>query len=419
MMNWLLFIIGFQMYLSFAIGGCTSVQAETPNTGIERITKHDGDSLEPDMIITGAERTALYYSKLKGKKIACVVNHTSVVGETHLVDTLLSMGIDVKVLFVPEHGFRGKAADGAVIKDGVDPKTGVPIVSLYGAFGADKQPSKEDLEDIELVIFDTQDVGVRCYTYISTMHYVMESCAANEIPFMVLDRPNPNGFYVDGPVLEKEFSSYIGIHKIPLVHGLTVGELAGMINEEGWLREGKKVDLTVIPCKNYTHDSFYKLPVKPSPNLPNARSVLLYPSLVFFEGTTVSIGRGTDKQFQVIGHPDIKHRSFMFTPLPNEGSTKPPQQGKVCYGENLQSLSIGSLMEAEKIRLEWIIDYYNSLKDLDTPFFLKTNYINKLTGTDAFQQQIKDGWTEEEIRDSWEPALSDYKKLRKKYLIYP
>ena len=293
-------------------------------------------------VITAAERISVYHPLLANKKVALVVNQTSIVKGSHLVDTLLKLGVNIKVIFAPEHGFRGKADAGEVISDTKDTKTGLPIISIYGK---KKKPSAEDLKDVDLVLFDIQDVGVRFYTYISTLHYVMESCAEFQKPLMVLDRPNPNGYFVDGEILNPAYKSFVGMHQVPTVYGMTIGEYAKMINGEGWLPNKATCDLTVIECKNYTHDTFYELPVKPSPNLPNIRSILLYPSICFFEGTTLSLGRGTEKQFQVIGHPALKS-DFSFTPMPNEGAKEPPLKGEKCYGLDLSNMTTGSIKES-------------------------------------------------------------------------
>ncbi len=365
----------------------------------------------------GAEQVTNYLPLLKGKRIALVVNQTSIIGNesnhTHLVDSLVGLsegnGFSIKKIFAPEHGFRGTADAGEKVKDGKDTKTGLPIISLYGN---NKKPSKEQLADIELVIFDIQDVGARFYTYISTMHYVMEACAESKIPVLILDRPNPNGFYVDGPVLELPEQSFVGMHQIPIVHGCTVGELAKMINGENWLKNGVQADLTVIPVENYTHQTRYSLPVKPSPNLPNDWAISLYPSLCLFEGTNVSIGRGTEKQFQIVGNPNYPSKDFSFTPKSMEGAKYPKYEGKVCYGKDLTTKKFAY---SHEFFLTELIDFYQNStnkKDFFIPFF--TN----LAGTKKLQQQIEAGKTESEIRESWQADLEKYKAMRKKYLLY-
>lgn len=365
-------------------------------------------------IITGAERVAMYQPQLKGKKVALVVNQTSIIKNKHLVDTLLKLGIDVKVVFAPEHGFRGKADAGEKVDDTKDSKTGLPIMSLYGK---KKKPTADDLKEIDVVVFDIQDVGVRFYTYISTLHYIMEACAENKKPLIVLDRPNPNAYFIDGPMLDPTFKSFIGMHPVPVVYGMTIGEYGQMINGEGWLPNGVKCELTVIPCKNYTHDSYYSLPVKPSPNLPNDRSILLYPSICFFEGTTLSLGRGTDKQFQVIGHPKLES-DFSFTPMPNEGAKDPLLNGQKCYGEDLSNVTTGSIINAKKINLKYLIDYHKKMKSKGEKYFLDNLFIDKLAGTDTLRKQLEAGKTEDEIRKSWQPGLDAFKKVRSKYLLY-
>ncbi|MBK7633504.1 MAG: DUF1343 domain-containing protein [Saprospiraceae bacterium] len=365
-------------------------------------------------VITAAERIALYHPLLQNKKVALVVNQTSIVKESHLVDTLLKLGVNIRVIFAPEHGFRGKADAGEVIDDTKDTKTGLSIISIYGK---KKKPSSEDLKDVDIVVFDIQDVGVRFYTYISTLHYVMEACAEYKKPLMVLDRPNPNGYFIDGEILDPVYKSFVGMHQVPTVYGMTIGEYAKMINGEGWLPNKAICDLTVIECKNYTHDTFYELPVKPSPNLPNIRSILLYPSVCFFEGTTLSLGRGTEKQFQVIGHPSLKS-DFSFTPMPNEGAKEPPLKGEKCYGTDLSNITTGSIIKDKRINLSYLIDYHKKMKSANQKFFLDNNFIDKLAGSDQLRKQIIAGKSEEEIRMTWKPGLEKFMKVRQKYLIY-
>lgn len=362
----------------------------------------------------GAEQIDRYLPNIQDKNIAIVANHTSLVGNRHLVDTLLSLKVNIKRIFCPEHGFRGNIEAGELISNHSDKKTGLPIISLYGG---NKKPKAEYLQDVDAVVFDLQDVGVRFYTYISTMHYVMEACAENNIPLIILDRPNPNGFYVDGPVLDTAYSSFVGMHPVPLVHGMTVGEFAKMINGEGWLLSKVKCNLTVIPCIGYTHKSTYVLPVKPSPNLPNLLSVLLYPSLGFFEGTFVSVGRGTDFPFQVYGYPRYPAKSFKFKPVAKVGaSANPPFKGKVCYGVDLRAYTIDSIMARKSINLEWLISTYRSSPD-KAKFF--NNFFRNLAGTPLLRKQIEDGLDAESIRKSWQPSIEKYKQIRKNYLLYP
>ncbi|MFT2009555.1 DUF1343 domain-containing protein [Pontibacter sp. 13R65] len=361
---------------------------------------------------TGAAQTSRYLKQLQGKRVGLVVNQTSVIGQTHIVDSLLSHGINITTIFAPEHGFRGDADAGAHVKDAKDTKTGLPIISLYGN---NKKPLPAQLQNVDVLVFDIQDVGVRFYTYISTMHYIMEASAENNKPLLVLDRPNPNGYYIDGPVLElkKEFTSFVGMHPIPLVHGLTVGELANMINGEKWLAGQRQCQLTVIPVAGYTHKTKYQLPVRPSPNLPNAQAILLYPSLGLFEGTNVSVGRGTTTPFQLIGSPFYKKKDFSFTPQSMPGAQDPPHKGKTCYGLDLTKAD-----EGQPFTLAYLLEMYHNSTNQDK-FFLPSNFINKLAGNASLQEQVKAGKTEAEIRASWQPALANYKKMRKRYLLYP
>lgn len=364
-------------------------------------------------IEVGANQTASYLPLLKGKNVGVVANQTSVIfnednSYIHLVDSLLSLDIDIKRVFSPEHGFRGKADAAELVADGNDIKTGLPIVSLYGK---NKKPTAEQLSGLDLVVFDIQDVGVRFYTYISTMHYVMEACAENNIPVIVLDRPNPNGHYVDGPILNIEFRSFVGMHPVPLVYGMTIGEYAQMINGEHWLKNDVKCDLTVIQLKNYKHSSSYSLPIRPSPNLPNDKSINLYPSLGLFEGTPVNAGRGTEFQFQRYGSPDFPTSDFTYTPQPNFGSKYPKHQGKLCNGVDLSNEPTQS-----KVNLKWVVDAYQKSKDKNA-FFGNTFTIH--AGSKKLEAQLKDGLTAAEIEDSWKPDIKAFNKMRKKYLIYP
>lgn len=362
-------------------------------------------------IRTGAEQPQKYLPLLQNKKVGLVVNHTSLVDQIHLVDFFLEKNIQVKTIFAPEHGFRGEAAAGEEIKDGRDIKTGVKIASLYGE---NKKPTKEQLKELDLIVFDIQDVGCRFYTYISTLHLVMEACAESGLPLVVLDRPNPNGDYVAGPVLEPEFQSFVGMHPIPVVHGCTVGELALMINGEQWLRNKTKCKLTVVPVENYTHKTRYLLPVRPSPNLPNDLSVRLYPSLCFFEATSVSVGRGTDFPFQVLGGLNPGLGSFTFIPKDIAGvALNPINEGKVCYGADLRNLT-----EIPGFTLKYFLDFYHQYKN-EKDFLTRESWLNTLAGTDRLLMQIRQGKSEAEIEQSWQPALTKYKENRKKYLLYP
>lgn len=366
--------------------------------------------------MVGADRLDYYLPMLELKRVALVVNQTSRTNGMHLVDALLSVGIDIKKVFAPEHGFRGDADAGEKITNGRDPQTGLPIVSLYGSH---KKPTAEDLVDIDVVVFDIQDVGARFYTYISTLHYIMEACAEQGKTCLVLDRPNPNGFYVDGPILEPKFKSFVGMHPVPIVHGLTVGELAQMINGEKWLVGSRQCNLSVVPCVGYTHLYHYQLPVKPSPNLPNNRAIYLYPSLCFFEGTPISVGRGTDQQFQVIGCPALAQKmKYKYTPQSKPGAKAPLYQNETCYGQDLSLLNVHDLEQRGKLNLQWLIDMYRAYPNKDK-FFNADGFFDKLAGTTRLREQIQAGWSEEKIKASWQPALTQYKALRKKYLLYP
>ncbi|QHT71608.1 DUF1343 domain-containing protein [Rhodocytophaga rosea] len=362
---------------------------------------------EAAQLLTGAQQLNAYLPELAGKQVAMVVNHTSLVGNTHLVDTLLSHKINIRKIFAPEHGFRGEASNGETLKNEIDPNTGLPLVSLYGK---NKKPTAEQLADIDLVIFDIQDVGTRFFTYISTMHYVMEACAENAKQVIVLDRPNPNGHYIDGPILKPAFKSFVGMHPIPIVHGLTVGELAQMINGEKWLAGGKSCNLKVIPVKEYTHQTEYILPVKPSPNLPNQQSIRLYPTTCLFEGTMLSVGRGTDYPFQVIGAPDPGFGNFTFTPKDLPYAKNPPHANVKCYGQDFRQDTLNHLS------IQLVIDMYKKAPD-KTKFFKP--YFNTLTGTDQVRKHIESGMTEAQIKQSWQQELQAYKAMRNKYLLYP
>lgn len=367
-------------------------------------------------VIPAAENVAEYYHLLKGKNIGMVVNQTSMVGQKHLVDSLLELDVNITTIFAPEHGFRGTADAGENIKDGIDVKTNLPLISLYGK---KKKPLQTDLEGIEVMVFDIQDVGVRFYTYISTLHYVMEACAENNIKLIVLDRPNPNAHYIDGPVLEQAFSSFVGMHPVPVVYGMTIGEYAKMINGEKWLNGGVQADLVVVQNRNYTHDSYYELPIKPSPNLPNIQSILLYPSLCFFEGTHVSVGRGTNNQFQVIGHPKYGLGSYTFTPKSMEGAKYPKHENKICYGMSLIDQTKGFLYNQKQLNLTYLIGFYNNIHSQGLDFFLDNNFFEKLAGTAELRQQIINGVSEDVIRQGWKEKIDQFKDTRSKYLLYP
>lgn len=360
------------------------------------------------VIKTGADNYEKYLPLLKDKKVGIVTNQTGILSDkTHVVDFLLEKKIAVQTIFAPEHGFRGTADAGEHIVDGKDPKTDLPIISLYGD---NKKPKPAQLSGIDVMIFDLQDVGARFYTYISSLHYVMEACAENNVPLIVFDRPNPNGSIVDGPLLEKEFTSFVGMHPIPLLHGMTIGEYAQMANGEKWLKDSAQCKLTVIPCVDYSRTMPYSLLVKPSPNLPNDQSINLYASLCLFEGTNVSMGRGTEKQFQIYGSPYLTKTNFSFTPKPNFGAKDPLYNGKECFGEDLTAYP-----KLKQLELKWLIKAYQNTSD-KTKFF--NAFFTKLAGTKKLQQQIESGVSEAQIRQSWQKDLEAFKKMRTKYLIY-
>lgn len=386
-------------WVFFCLSACTAQK----NTAKKKIKS----------IQTGAQQTEAYISILKSKKIGIVANQTSVISKTnnnniHLVDSLQQLGIDIATVFSPEHGFRGKADAAEHVANAVDIKTGIPIVSLYGK---NKKPTTKQLQNLDLVLFDIQDVGVRFYTYISTLHYVMEACAEQQIPVIVLDRPNPNAHYVDGPMLNPKHSSFVGKHPVPLVYGMTIGEYAQMINGQHWLKNKIKCDLTVIPLKNYTHQTPYHLTIRPSPNLPNDLSINLYPSLGFFEGTPINAGRGTEFQFQRYGSADFSKSDFSYTPQPNFGSKYPKHKGKFCYGVDLSHQK-----KLSKVNISWLLDAYQKSPDKKA-FFGRTFTIH--AGDTILQHQIESGKTAVEIEESWQAAIEEFKKIRAQYLIYP
>ncbi|WP_445456916.1 exo-beta-N-acetylmuramidase NamZ family protein [Flavobacterium sp. HNIBRBA15423] len=362
----------------------------------------------PKEIKTGADNYETYLPLLINKKIGIVTNQSGILKDgMHVVDFLISKQITLQKIFAPEHGFRGTADAGEVVKDGKDLKTDLPIISLYGN---NKKPKSEQLTDIDVLVFDLQDVGSRFYTYISSLHYIMEACAENNIQLIILDRPNPNGNIIDGPILEEEHHSFVGMHTIPVLHGMTIGEYAKMINGQKWLKNGIQCRLTIIPCQNYNRTLFYDLPVKPSPNLPNAQSINLYASLCFFEGTNISVGRGTELQFQIYGSPYLPKSNFSFTPKPNNGAKEPLYNGKLCYGEDLTQIK-----KVTQLELKWLIKAYNQTTD-KSKFF--NSFFTKLAGTKKLQEQIEKGVSENEIRSSWVKGLNEFKEMRKKYLIY-
>jgi uncharacterized protein YbbC (DUF1343 family) len=380
------------------------------------------NNTDKNKIIPGADQTEKYFDYLKGKKVGVLANPTSTIGQIHLVDSLLARGIKVVKAFGPEHGFRGNASAGAHITDAVDAKTGIPVISLYGS---KSKPSKEDLADVDIMIFDIQDVGCRFYTYINVLGKLMEACAENNKELLILDRPNPNGYLVDGPVLDMKLKSGIGAYPIPIAHGMTIAEFAQMINGEGWLPGKKKCKLKIIKVANYSHDKLYMLPVRPSPNLNTQKSIMLYPSICLFEGTIISQGRGTMFPFSVLGAPALKGKyNFSFTPVSIKGMAETPLHlNHECYGLDLRNYDIEKFLQSKKLNLQWMIELYNAYPD-KTHFFDKTQSnqmgdIDKLAGVYNFKKQIIEGKSEAEIRKSWEPGLSQYKKMRKKYLLYP
>lgn len=372
------------------------------------------NTCQAQQVLTGAEQFPVYLSSLKGKKIGLVVNQTSTIGSTHLVDTFQKLNIKINVVFAPEHGFRGNYSAGEKVKSGVDKQSGLKVISLYGN---NKKPTPQQLKGLDYVIFDIQDVGARFYTYISTLHYVMEACAESGIKLLILDRPNPNGFYVDGPVLNTNFKSFVGMHPVPIVHGLTVAEYAQMINGEGWLQNNAKCQLHIVKMQGYDHNYRYTLPIKPSPNLPTMSSVYLYPSLCLFEGTNYSLGRGTTKPFECLGKPTNRDGDYLFTPKSLPGvADNPPHMNQLCRGYDLSLFSENVLLKQPRLYIQWLIDLYevdSSKASFFNPFF------DKLAGTDSLRLQIIAGKSEQEIRESWEKDLHSYRTIRMKYLLYP
>lgn len=397
------------------LASCAQKSATTASPDNGASSRDVRDSLPG--IIVGANRTGQYLPMLKDKKIAVVANQTSVIfkkgqgNHTHLVDSLIQLGISVTKVFSPEHGFRGEADAGEAVADGVDSKTGIPVISLYGV---QKKPTAEMLQGVDLILFDIQDVGVRFYTYIATLQYVMEAAAAQDLTVVVLDRPNPNGHYVDGPCMEDEFKGFLGLNNIPLVYGMTIGEYATMINEEGWLDGGKATRLEVVELEHYTHQTPYSLPIRPSPNLPNDQAIGLYPSLGLFEGTTINAGRGTEFQFQRYGSPFLDHSElkFTYTPKPNFGSKHPKHSGALCYGEDLSAVAV-----PKQVSLRWLIKAYKH-HDPSKEFFLSPG-MARHAGTGNLQEEIIAGKSEKEIKAGWQECLKDFRKLRARYLRYP
>lgn len=383
------------------------------NTQAQYLVKSSYD-IYPYQIKVGAENTTDYFPLIKNKRIAITANQTSVIGKIHLIDSLTKRKINIVKIFSPEHGFRGNAEAGAELANALDSSTRLPIISLYGK---DKNLKASDLKDIEVMLFDIQDVGARFYTYISTLHYVMKACAENNVQLIVLDRPNPNGYYIDGPVLEKEFSSYVGMHSVPVVYGMTIGEYATMINGEGWLQTTNKCLLTVIPIKGYQHKMLYQLPVPPSPNLTNMSAIYLYPSLCFFEGTAISVGRGTYQAFRIFGNPLLKNTETTFIPKSIKGvSDNPPYMNKKCFGYDVEDFGINYLKNYRKLYLFWLIELYKNYPN-KKEFF--NEYFDKLAGNSSLRKHIIEGWDEDTIIASWQKDIKIFKSIRKKYLIYP
>ncbi|RQO70658.1 DUF1343 domain-containing protein [Pedobacter sp. KBW06] len=411
-------------FLTFSLQACASSRPAKMKPAITHSSAASTSSakLQENPIRTGAEQTEKYFPYLKGKRIGMVVNPTSVIGNETSVDSLLKLGVNIVKIFGPEHGFRGNASAGIHVNDAIDTKTGIKAVSLYGKHST---PTKEDLADVDLMIFDIQDVGVRFYTYINTLQHVMEACAAENKEVLILDRPNPNGFYIDGPILDPKLVSGIGLQAIPIVHGLTVGEYAQMLNGEGWLKNKVKCKIKIITVENYNHDLPYDLPVKPSPNLNTQQSILLYPTLCLFEGTYLSQGRGTQFPFTVLGAPALKGKyDFSFTPKSIKGMAETPlHQNKVCYGMDLRTYDVAKIRRNKALNLNWLIELYKAYPNKADFFNFKLSTqmgsFDKLSGDYNLKQQIIDGKSEKEIRASWEPGLTRYKTMRQQYLLYP
>ena len=374
-------------------------------------------------IIPAADRLEAYLPMIKGKRVGLFANHTTVIGTSHLVDSLKKRDVKIAKIFAPEHGFRGKADAGEKFDNIIDRETGIQVISLYGK---KRKPSADDLKDVDMMMFDIQDVGVRFYTYISSLEEFIESAIEHNKPLIILDRPNPNGFYIDGPVLDRKFTSFVGMQPVPVVYGMTIGEYAQMIIGERWLDSAANKKMiasgwkaTIIPCENYTHKRLYELPVKPSPNLPDIQSVYWYPSTCFFEGTVLSEGRGTDKPFQIFGHPSLPKNLYSFTPTSREGATNPKLKDRLCFGWNLEGTEKEVLEKVDnKLQIKYLIEAYRLFPQKDS-FFLKNNFINLLAGTDKLKQQVIAGVSEDEIRNSWQPGIKEFKKIRSKYLLYP
>lgn len=416
--------IFFCFFLTIAANCSNSKVTDQARTQVQApLPAPEGAATPPDAVpqthLNGrpaAYATGTYVPQLRGKRLALVVNQTSTIGNTHLVDSLQSLGLDLKKIFAPEHGFRGAADAGATIADGRDVRSGLLIKSLYGK---NKKPSAEDLADVDIIVFDIQDVGARFYTYISTLYYVMEAAAEHGKTVLVLDRPNPNGHYTAGPMLNwPEKQSFVGIAPVPVVHGLTVGEFARMVNGEGWLADGRKAELQVVPMAGYRHNQPYVLPVAPSPNLPNQQSIYLYPSLCFFEGTVLSVGRGTNRQFQLYGHPSLRYGDIRFTPAPGPGSADPKLKGKLCRGEDLSKISPEEL-RAKGLQLGYLVRAYHDLTDQGIEFFTRPDFFDLLAGGPELRTMIENGRTETEIRAAFADDIAAFERQRKAYMLYP
>lgn len=404
-----IYVFIFLMNLPYLAGSCHTGNRHD-EVGSENVSEVSNAS---ENILTGAEQTKLYFPLLKGKRVGVTGNQTSMIGDVHLVDSLLRSGIDVVKVYCPEHGFRGEAEAGRTVQSGKDAETGLTVISLYGS---NKKPIPEDMQGIDIMVFDIQDAGARFYTYISTLHYVMEACAEQQIPVLVLDRPNPNGHYVDGPVLKPAFSSFIGMHPVALVHGMTMAEYAGMINGEGWLAKGIRCELSWIPVKNYTRSTIYHLPVDPSPNLQDMHAIYLYPSVCLLEGTIASVGRGTDYPFRLIGHPKVKTGDTVFVPRSIPGkSEKPRLMGESCKGWKLDGMNSDGSSMLDSLDITWLLKIYTET-GAGKDFF--TSSFNLLAGTDELKKQIIRGDDASSIRQSWKSELEEFKKVRRRYLIY-
>lgn len=392
-----------------------SCPPELPSSELPVLDASDSLTVDSAKAVPAAWRTESYLHLLEGKAVGMVLNQSSLIGEVHLLDTLLNLGVDVRRVFAPEHGFRGKVDAGTSVKDTIDNRTGIPITSLYGP---DKKPKQKDLAELDLLVFDIQDVGARFYTYISSLHYIMEACAERKLPLLVLDRPNPNGHYVDGPILEPKYKSFVGMHPVPVVHGMTIAEYAQMIQGEGWLPDSLQCELILIPCATYDRCQPYALPVRPSPNLPNMRSVYLYPSLCFFEGSMFSVGRGTDKPFQQVGIPDYPDQTHRFMPVSTEGAKHPDYEGEWCYGVDFSQLEPDSIYQEARINLTHLINVYRQYPRKDH-FFRVNRFFDQLAGTRTLSEQLEAGISEEAIRASWQPGLEAFYQVREQYLLYP